>query len=146
MNATLDSRVDDYVDALPEWQQAICREVRELVHAADPEVEETIKRRVQPNFVLEGNVCSRPSATSASSSTTARSFPTRRGSSPADTATRARARSQSMRETRSTHPRSRRCSRRSSPTTAPGAGASSRPSAAADAVGDVEIEVAASTT
>jgi len=50
-------RVDEYIDALPEWQQAVCREVRELVHAADPEVEETIKRRVQPYFVLEGNVC-----------------------------------------------------------------------------------------
>ncbi len=52
-----DPRVDEYIDALPEWQQAVCREVRELVHAADPEVEETIKRRVQPYFVLEGNVC-----------------------------------------------------------------------------------------
>ena len=31
--------------------------MRELVHAADPEVEETIKRRVQPYFVLQGNVC-----------------------------------------------------------------------------------------
>ena len=50
-------RVDEYIDALPEWQQAICREVRELAHAADPEVEETIKRRVQPYFVLQGNVC-----------------------------------------------------------------------------------------
>jgi hypothetical protein len=52
-----DPRVDAYIDALPDWQQAICREVRELVHAADPEVEETIKRRVQPYFVLHGNVC-----------------------------------------------------------------------------------------
>ena len=52
-----DPRVDEYIDALPDWQQAICREVRELVHAADPEVEETIKRRVQPYFVLQGNVC-----------------------------------------------------------------------------------------
>ena len=26
-------------------------------HAADSEVEETIKRRVQPYFVLQGNVC-----------------------------------------------------------------------------------------
>jgi hypothetical protein len=50
-------RVDEYIDALPEWQQAVCRQVRELVHAADPEVEETIKRRVQPYFVLQGNVC-----------------------------------------------------------------------------------------
>jgi hypothetical protein len=51
-----DPRVDEYIDALPEWQQAICREVREIVHDADPEVVETIKRRVQPYFVLEGNV------------------------------------------------------------------------------------------
>ena len=28
-----------------------------LVHAADPEVEETVKRRVQPYFVLQGNIC-----------------------------------------------------------------------------------------
>ena len=49
--------VDAYIDALPEWQQAICREVRDLVHAADPEVVETVKRRVQPYFVLEGNIC-----------------------------------------------------------------------------------------
>jgi hypothetical protein len=52
-----DPRVDEYIDALPEWQQAICQEVRDLVHAADPEVEETIKRRVQPYFVLQGNIC-----------------------------------------------------------------------------------------
>jgi hypothetical protein len=49
--------VDAYIDALPDWQQAICREVRDLVHAADPEVDETIKRRVQPYFVLDGNIC-----------------------------------------------------------------------------------------
>ena len=52
-----DSRVDDYIDGLPAWQQAICQEVRELVHTADPEVTETIKRRVQPYFVLQGNIC-----------------------------------------------------------------------------------------
>src|SRR6266545_3477593 len=51
-----DPRVDAYIDALPEWQQAICREVRDLVHAADPDVVETIKRTVQPYFVLEGNI------------------------------------------------------------------------------------------
>jgi hypothetical protein len=28
-----------------------------LVHAADPEVEETIKRSVRPYFVLQGNIC-----------------------------------------------------------------------------------------
>src|SRR6184192_2385371 len=57
MTFTADPRVDDYINALPEWQQAICREVRELVHAADPDVVETIKRTVQPYFVLEGNIC-----------------------------------------------------------------------------------------
>jgi hypothetical protein len=54
---TADPRVDAYIDALPDWQQAICREVRELVHAADPEVAETIKRTRQPYFVLQGNIC-----------------------------------------------------------------------------------------
>jgi hypothetical protein len=52
-----DPRVGAYIDALPGWQQAICREVRNLVHAADPEVAETIKRTRQPYFVLDGNVC-----------------------------------------------------------------------------------------
>jgi hypothetical protein len=52
-----DPRVDAYIDGLPEWQQVICREVRDLVHEADPEVEETIKRTVQPYFVLSGNIC-----------------------------------------------------------------------------------------
>jgi hypothetical protein len=57
MDYQVDPRVDDYINALPQWQQKICQEVRELAHAADPEVIETIKRRVQPYFVLEGNVC-----------------------------------------------------------------------------------------
>ncbi|WP_067539544.1 DUF1801 domain-containing protein [Nocardia crassostreae] len=57
MSYEADPRVDAYIDALPEWQQRICHEVRELVHAADPEVEETIKRTVQPYFVLQGNIC-----------------------------------------------------------------------------------------
>ena len=57
MTYTADPRVDVYIDALPGWQQAICREVRDLVHAADPEVTETIKRTTQPYFVLQGNIC-----------------------------------------------------------------------------------------
>lgn len=52
-----DPRVDAYIQALPDWQQTICQQVRDLVHAADPEVTETIKRRVQPYFVLDGNIC-----------------------------------------------------------------------------------------
>ena len=57
MGYTPDPRVDDYIDALPEWQQRVCRQVRELAHAADPDVVETIKRGVQPYFVLDGNIC-----------------------------------------------------------------------------------------
>ncbi len=57
MSYTKDARVDAYIDPLPEWQQQICHRVRDLVHAADPAVEETIKRTVQPYFVLEGNIC-----------------------------------------------------------------------------------------
>jgi hypothetical protein len=56
MSHAIDPRVDAYIDALPAWQQAICREVRELLHEADPEMVETIKRTVQPYFVLQGNV------------------------------------------------------------------------------------------
>ena len=52
-----DPRVDDYIDALPDWQQDVCRSVRALIHEAEPGIEETIKRRVQPYFVLQGNVC-----------------------------------------------------------------------------------------
>jgi hypothetical protein len=52
-----DPRVDAYIEGLPAWQQAVCERVRDLVHAADPQVQETIKRSVQPYFVLEGNIC-----------------------------------------------------------------------------------------
>ncbi len=57
MAGAADPRVDAYIDGLPDWQQDICREVRALVHAADPAVTETIKRTRQPYFVLQGNVC-----------------------------------------------------------------------------------------
>jgi hypothetical protein len=57
MSYEVDPRVDAYIEALPDWQQAICREVRDLVHAADPEVVETIKRTDRPYFVLAGNIC-----------------------------------------------------------------------------------------
>ena len=49
--------VDAYIEGLPEWQQRICNRLREIVWAADPDIEETIKRSVQPYFVLDGNVC-----------------------------------------------------------------------------------------
>ena len=50
-------RADAYIDALPDWEPAICREVRDLVHEADHEVAETIKRTNRPYFVLQGNIC-----------------------------------------------------------------------------------------
>jgi len=52
-----DPRVDAYIDGLPGWQQDICHQVRDLVHAVDAEVTETIKRTRQPYFVLAGNIC-----------------------------------------------------------------------------------------
>jgi hypothetical protein len=58
----VDPRVDAYINALPDWQQSICHEVRELLHEADPEMVETIKRTVQPYFVLQGNVAALLSA------------------------------------------------------------------------------------
>ena len=57
MTYAADPRVDAYIDGLPDWQQIICREVRKLVHAADPEVTETIKPMNRPYFVLQGNIC-----------------------------------------------------------------------------------------
>ena len=52
-----DPRVDAYIDALPDWQASLCQQVRDLVHAADRDVVETVKRRNQPYFTLNGNVC-----------------------------------------------------------------------------------------
>lgn len=52
-----DDRIDAFINSLPTWQQAVCRRVRELIHEAEPEIEETIKRGDRPYFVLQGNVC-----------------------------------------------------------------------------------------
>jgi hypothetical protein len=52
-----DPRVDAYLEALPDWQEDIFSQVRDLIHDADADVQETIKRSVQPYFVLEGNIC-----------------------------------------------------------------------------------------
>jgi hypothetical protein len=57
MSYPTDGGVDACIDASPAWQRGICAEVRDLVHGADPEVTETIKRGVQPYFVLQGNLC-----------------------------------------------------------------------------------------
>lgn len=53
----INPRVDAYFATLPEWQQRICKQVRELAHQADPAIEETIKRSILPYFILDGNVC-----------------------------------------------------------------------------------------
>jgi hypothetical protein len=52
-----DPGVDAYLDGLPTWQREVFSQVRDLVHSADPDVEETIKRTFQPYFVLDGNIC-----------------------------------------------------------------------------------------
>lgn len=57
MSDARDPRVDAYIEGRPQWQRAICRQVREIAHAADPELAETIKYRDRPYFVLRGNVC-----------------------------------------------------------------------------------------
>ncbi|WP_125614845.1 DUF1801 domain-containing protein [Specibacter cremeus] len=57
MDYIRDPRVDAYLAGLPAWQRQVCAQVRDLVHEADPDVVETIKRTVQPYFVLDGNVC-----------------------------------------------------------------------------------------
>lgn len=48
MTDTTGPRVGAGIDTLPGWQHAFCREVRQLVHAADPQVTETIERTNPP--------------------------------------------------------------------------------------------------
>ena len=57
MPGVRDSRVDAYIDRLPAWQQDVCRHLRELIHQAEDTIDETIKFRDRPYFVLDGNVC-----------------------------------------------------------------------------------------
>ena len=52
-----DSRIDNYIATLPAWQQAMCERVRQLIHEAEPDIEETIKFTNRPYFVFNGNVC-----------------------------------------------------------------------------------------
>jgi hypothetical protein len=56
MDYVRDQRVDAYLEPLPDWQRTLCQRLRDIMHAADPELQETIKRTVQPYFVLDGNV------------------------------------------------------------------------------------------
>jgi hypothetical protein len=52
-----DPRIDKYINKLPEWQRDVCKKIRELIHEAESEIVETIKRTNQPYFTLQGNVC-----------------------------------------------------------------------------------------
>ena len=54
---TRNPQVDAFVNHLPGWQQEVCAKVRALIHEAEPEIQETIKRGDRPYFVLNGNVC-----------------------------------------------------------------------------------------
>lgn len=55
--ASNDTRIDDYIRALPRWQQDVCQRLRQLIHEAEPAIIETIKFSTRPYFVLEGNIC-----------------------------------------------------------------------------------------
>lgn len=55
--ATIQEQIDNFINALPDWQKDICTKVRKLVHEAEPDIEERIKRGDRSYFVLKGNVC-----------------------------------------------------------------------------------------
>jgi hypothetical protein len=116
--------VDAYLVGLPEWEREICQQVRELAHAADPEVEETVK----PYFVLQGNVCALLATKDHVNLFLydGGSRPTRTASSLVATGTAPAGRSRTTRATSSPTARCSTSSGRSSPTTAPAAGGRSR--------------------
>lgn len=53
----IDSRIDDYIQTMPVWQQEISQKIRKLIHEAVPEIIETIKRKNRPYFTMNGNIC-----------------------------------------------------------------------------------------
>lgn len=52
----VDKRIDAYIAKAPEFAQPILTRIRDLVHAAVPEVEETVKWR-HPAFDYNGSMC-----------------------------------------------------------------------------------------
>lgn len=126
MTYTKDPRIDAYIDALPTWQQAVCRKLRKLVHAADRDVNETIKRTNRPYFVLQGNICALLAAKDHVNIFLydGAIVPIPRASSPPGTTTRPLALWRSARVKRSTRRRLPPCSSKLLPTTTPAAGAS----------------------
>lgn len=53
---TIDPRIDAYIAASPEFAQPILNQVRAIVHAACPDVEETMKWS-RPHFQYKGMLC-----------------------------------------------------------------------------------------
>ena len=51
------TKVDEYIASLADWQQEICMKVRELIHEAEPNIKEEIKFANRPYFTYKGNVC-----------------------------------------------------------------------------------------
>ena len=48
-------KISDYIDALPDWSQKICKQLRTIILKADPKLIEDWKWG--PNYYLEGMVC-----------------------------------------------------------------------------------------
>ncbi len=90
MTYPTDPRVDAYIDALPAWQQTIYRQVRDLVHAADPGSPKPSSAPPAPTscWTATSAPCKQPRTMSTSSSMTAPSSPTPRASSQAGMTTR----------------------------------------------------------
>lgn len=53
---TLDSRIDAYIAASPEFARPILSHLREVIHSACPDVEETMKWS-RPHFQYKGMLC-----------------------------------------------------------------------------------------
>lgn len=47
-----DPRIDEFIQHQVGWQKQIFIRVRQLIHEAEPEIQETIKRTYWPFFVL----------------------------------------------------------------------------------------------
>ncbi len=133
MTYTRDPRVDAYIDALSGCQQGTCRDVRDLVYAADREFTPPTEKLPRPLSAptVRTSCCGATFApywlhgiTSMCFSTTAPSSPIPSELSQRATPTRPLARSQFARVKPSSRPLSRRCSSRSSRTAAWEAGAS----------------------
>lgn len=48
--------IDAYIANLPDWQQRVCAQIRQLIHEAEPDIDERIKFTDRPYFVHNGNV------------------------------------------------------------------------------------------